>query len=89
MDPAVADAAMAKSDALPRSVTSVIALPGFPTGPVDDARIQRIADSMLQFGMLTEKDASEVQSGSLIKSMIGSLPARSGPVPMNVTSSRL
>jgi NitT/TauT family transport system substrate-binding protein len=71
-NPATADAAMAKSDALPRSVTSVIAQPGFPTGPVDDVRIQRIADSMLQLGMLPEKDASEVQSGTLVKSMIGS-----------------
>ena len=60
---------MAKSDALPRSVTSVIALPGFPTGPVDDVRIQRIADSMLQLGMLPGTDAGEVQNGSLIKSM--------------------
>ena len=89
VNPAVAEAAMAKSDALTRAVTSVIALPGFPTGAVDDARIQRIADFMFQFGMLTGKYASEVQSGSLIRSMIGSLPARSGPVPMNVTFSRL
>jgi NitT/TauT family transport system substrate-binding protein len=69
VDPARADAAMAKSDALPRSVTSLIALPGFPTGPVDDVRIQRIADSMLQLGMLSGKDAGEVQNGSLVKSM--------------------
>ena len=69
VDPAAADAAMAKSDALPRSVTSVIALPGFPTGPVDDVRIQRIADSMLQLGMLPGTDAGEVQNGSLVKSM--------------------
>ena len=33
VDPAVAEAAMAKSDALTRAVTSVIALPGFPDGP--------------------------------------------------------
>jgi NitT/TauT family transport system substrate-binding protein len=71
-NPATADAAMAKSDALPRSVTSVIAQPGFPTGPVDDVRIQRIANSMLQLGMLPEKDASEVQTGTLVKSMIAS-----------------
>ena len=69
VDPAAADAAMAKSDALPRSVTSVIALPGFPTGPVDDVRIQRIADSMLQLGMLPGNDAGEVQNGTLVKSM--------------------
>jgi NitT/TauT family transport system substrate-binding protein len=79
VDPAAATAAMAKADALPRTVTSVIALPGFPAGAVDDVRIQRIADSMLHLGMLAPTDASEVDNGSLIRSMIGLSPARPDP----------
>lgn len=74
VDPSLVEAAMAKYDALPRTVTAVMALPGFPTGPVDDERIQRVADFMLQLGMLPGKYASEVDSGGLVKSMIGQLP---------------
>jgi NitT/TauT family transport system substrate-binding protein len=64
------EAAIAKSDVLSQVVTSVMALPGYPTGPVDDKRIQRVADFMLRLGMLGQKYASEVQSGSLVESLV-------------------
>jgi NitT/TauT family transport system substrate-binding protein len=66
------EAAIAKSDALSQVVTAVMALPGYPTGPVDDKRIQRVADFMLRLGMLSQKYAGEVQSGSLVDSLVGS-----------------
>ncbi len=71
-DPGLVQAAISKSDALPDEVTAVMALPGFPTGPVNQARIQRVADVMLRLGLLENKYASEVQSGSLVKSLINS-----------------
>ena len=48
-----------------------MALPGFPTGPVDDTQIQRIATAVLSFGMLGRQYASKVQQGTLVQSMIG------------------
>ena len=72
VDPAAADAAMAKSDALPRSVTSVISLPGFPTGPVTTSASSGSPIPCCS-SACSPKDASEVQNGSLVKSMIGSL----------------
>ena len=45
-------AAMSESDKLPGEVTALMTLPGFPIGPVDKARIQRVAEAMLEFGML-------------------------------------
>jgi NitT/TauT family transport system substrate-binding protein len=66
--PAV-EAAMAQSDNLPRDVTATMALPGFPTGPVDETRMQRTADAMLEFGLLDRKYAAAVQRGTLIRSM--------------------
>ena len=68
--PAV-QSAVGKADNLPPVVTALMALPGFPTGPVDDTQIQRIATAMLSFGMLGQQDASEVQQGTLVESMIG------------------
>jgi NitT/TauT family transport system substrate-binding protein len=67
--PAV-QSAVGKADSLPPVVTALMALPGFPTGPVDDTQIQRIATAMLNFGMLGEQYASEVQQGTLVESMI-------------------
>ena len=52
-------------------VTAVMALPDFPIGPVDERRIQRTAVAMLEFGMLSQAHATEVEQGTLIKSMIG------------------
>jgi NitT/TauT family transport system substrate-binding protein len=68
--PAV-EAAMARFDSLAPDVTANMALPAFPTGPVDETRMQRTADAMLQFGMLGEQYAAEVQRGTLIRSMCG------------------
>jgi hypothetical protein len=42
-------------------VTAVMALPGFPIGAVDAKRIQRTAEAMLEFGMLSQQDATEVE----------------------------
>jgi NitT/TauT family transport system substrate-binding protein len=66
------EAAIAKSDELSPVVTSVMALPGFPAGPVDEKRIQRVADFMLRLGMLSQQYAGEVQNGSLVASLVGS-----------------
>jgi NitT/TauT family transport system substrate-binding protein len=63
-------AAMAKADDLARSVTAIMAVPEFPTGPVDETRIQREAEEMLEFGLLAPQYASEVNDEKLVKSMI-------------------
>jgi NitT/TauT family transport system substrate-binding protein len=63
-------AAMAKADALQPSVTAIMAVPQFPTGPVDEARIQREAEEMLQFGLLSPASAAAVNNDSLVRSMI-------------------
>jgi NitT/TauT family transport system substrate-binding protein len=69
-DRAAVEAALGESDRLPRVVTAVMALPEFPVGPVDEARIQRTAEVMLQYGLLGNQYAAEVQQGTLVKSMI-------------------
>jgi NitT/TauT family transport system substrate-binding protein len=71
-DPGLVESAISTSDGLPDEVTAVMALPGFPTGPVNQQRIQRVADVMLRLGLLDEKYASEVQNGSLVKSLVSS-----------------
>ena len=71
-NPGAARAAVGKSDQLPGEVTAVMALPDFPVGPVDEQRMQRTADAMLQFGLLAPQYAAEVRQGTLIKSMISS-----------------
>ena len=68
--PAV-EAAMAQSGGLPTTVTANMTLPGFPAGPVDERRMQRTADAMLQFGILDKQYAAEVEQGSLVQSMCG------------------
>ncbi len=70
-DPTIVRAAMAVSDQLTPVVTALMALPGFPIGPVDEKRIERTAQAMLQFGMLSEQYKSEVEQGTLVRSMIG------------------
>ena len=52
-------------------VTGVMALPDFPIGPVDEKRIQREATVMLEFGTLGQQYATEVEQGTLVRSMIG------------------
>jgi len=67
---AVVQAAVGKFDQLPPEVTALIALPGFPTGPVAETQIQRVAVAMLQFGLLSTRYTTEVQQGTLVESMI-------------------
>jgi NitT/TauT family transport system substrate-binding protein len=72
--PAV-EAAMAQSDDLPLDVTANMTLPGFPTGPVDETRMERTAQAMLEFGILGQQYAAEVERGTLIRSMCGPGPS--------------
>jgi NitT/TauT family transport system substrate-binding protein len=69
-DRAAVEAAMGKSDSLPRRVTAVMALPDYPVGAVDETRIERTAEAMLQFGLLSQQYAAEVRQGTLVRSMI-------------------
>jgi hypothetical protein len=55
---------------LPSLVTVVMALPGFPTGPVNAQNIERVAEVMLEFGALGKQYTAEVEDGALIRSMI-------------------
>jgi len=71
-DPAAAQAAIAKYDNLGPLVTTSMALSGYPVGPVNEARIQRVATAMLQFGLLGQQYAPEVEHGSLVGSMVRS-----------------
>jgi NitT/TauT family transport system substrate-binding protein len=71
-DPGAVQAAIAKYDNLGPSVTTSMALSGYPVGPVSVARIQRVAAAMLEFGFLGRQYAAGVEQGTLIKSMIGS-----------------
>ena len=71
-DPGLVEAAIAKSDGLPHVVTSVMELPGYPTGPVNQDRIQRVANLMLRLGLLSDKYTSEVKGGSLVESLVSS-----------------
>jgi NitT/TauT family transport system substrate-binding protein len=68
--PAV-QAAMARYDKLPREVTAAMVLSRYPIGPVDETRIQRVAVAMLQFGLLGQQYATEVDRGTLVESMVG------------------
>jgi NitT/TauT family transport system substrate-binding protein len=70
-DSAAVQAAIAKYDNLGPLVTTSMALSGYPTGPVNEGRIQRVAAAMLQFGLLGQQDAAEVEQGTLVGSMIG------------------
>ena len=68
--PAV-QAAMAKYDKLPLQVTTAMVLSGYPIGSVNETHIQRVARAMLQFGMLGQEYAAEVERGTLVESMVG------------------
>ncbi len=70
-EPAAVQAAMAKYDALPPQVTAAMALSGYPIGPVNETRIQRVAQAMLQFGILGSAYAGQVERGTLVASMVG------------------
>jgi NitT/TauT family transport system substrate-binding protein len=69
-DHAAVDAAMATSDHLPRQVTDVMAVPDFPTGPVDETRIQREALDMVQFGLIKPQFYAAVRQGTVVESMV-------------------
>jgi ABC-type nitrate/sulfonate/bicarbonate transport system substrate-binding protein len=69
-NPSAARAALGKADQLPPEVTAVMSLPDFPVGPVNEQRMQRTADAMLQFGVLDRQYAAQVRQGTLIRSMI-------------------
>jgi NitT/TauT family transport system substrate-binding protein len=69
--PRAVQQAIGKTDDLSAEVTAVMALPGFPTGPVGVVSIQRVADVMLEFGVLSKQDSAEVSQGTLVRSMIG------------------
>ena len=69
-DAADVQAAIAKYDNLGPLVTTSMALSGYPTGPVDKGRIQRVAAAMLQFGLLGRQYAPEVEQGTLVASMV-------------------
>ena len=70
-NPNAARDALAESDSLPQIVTDVMAIPNFPVGAVDATRIQQEALDMIQFGLLSKKYTSLVDSGSLVKDLIG------------------
>ena len=69
-EPPLVRTAIAKADDLPSVVTVVMALPGFPTGPVNAQNIERVAEVMLEFGVLGRQYNAEVEDGALIRSMV-------------------
>lgn len=46
-----------------------MALPGFPVGPPDESAVQGVAQAMIQYGLLSGKYSTEVNSGTLVQSM--------------------
>jgi NitT/TauT family transport system substrate-binding protein len=70
-DPAAVQAAVARYDHLPPQVTAAMQLSGYPVGPVNQTRVQRVAQAMLQFGILGREYAGEVERGTLVASMVG------------------
>jgi len=83
-DSVAVQAAIAKFDKLPPTVTGVMALSGYPVGPVSEPSIQRVAQAMLQFGLLGQQYAAEAERGTLVRSMVaGGLPGfgAGGPPP--------
>ena len=69
-DASAVKTAMAQYDDLPPQVTAAIALTGYPVGPAVEASIQRVATAMLEFGILSRQDTTEVEQGSLVESMV-------------------
>jgi NitT/TauT family transport system substrate-binding protein len=63
--------AIAQYDQLPLQVTAAMEPSSYPLGPVVETHIQRVALSMLQFGLLGNQYAAEVEQGTLTESMIG------------------
>ena len=46
-----------------------MALPGFPVGAPDESAVQGVAQAMIQYGLLSGKYSTEVDSGTLVQSM--------------------
>jgi NitT/TauT family transport system substrate-binding protein len=70
-DISAVQAIMARNDGLPPEVTGSMALPSsYPVGRVEPVGIQRVAAVMLRFGVLSQRDSTEVRQGSLVRSMI-------------------
>jgi NitT/TauT family transport system substrate-binding protein len=67
---AAVQTAIAKYDNLGPMVTTSMALSGYPTGPINIGRLQRVAVAMLKFGMLGQQYAPEVEQGTLVGSMV-------------------
>jgi NitT/TauT family transport system substrate-binding protein len=62
--------AVARYDKLPPRVTAAMEASSYPIGPVAEKHIQRVALSMLQFGLLSGQYAAEVKQGTLAQSML-------------------
>ncbi len=71
-DALAVQAAIAKYDQLPVQVTAAMVLSGYPTGPVQEPNIQRVAVAMLNVGMLGRQYATDVERGTLAEAMAGS-----------------
>ncbi len=71
-DALAVQAAIAKYDDLPVQVTAAMVLSGYPTGPVKQTNIQRVAVAMLNSGMLGRQYAPQVERGTLAGAMVGS-----------------
>jgi hypothetical protein len=65
-------------------VGDVMSLPGFPIGPVNETRLNRAAEAMLEFGELSKQDSKNITSGALINSMID--PALQSVISNNSTT---
>jgi NitT/TauT family transport system substrate-binding protein len=70
-DSAAVQAAIARHDNLGPLITTSMALSGYPTGRVNQGRVQRVAAAMLQFGLLGQQYAAAVEQGTLVGSMVG------------------
>jgi NitT/TauT family transport system substrate-binding protein len=70
-DSAAVQAAIARYDNLGPLIMTSMALSGYPTGPVNQGHIQRVAAAMLQFGLLGQQYTAEVEQGTLVGSMVG------------------
>jgi NitT/TauT family transport system substrate-binding protein len=70
-DPSAVQAAIARYDNLGPLVTTSMALSDYPVGPVSEARVQRVAAAMLQFGFLGPHYAAQVKQGTLVTAMVG------------------
>jgi NitT/TauT family transport system substrate-binding protein len=69
-DPGAAQQAMNESDGLSSVVTAPMALPEYPTGPVDAIAIAREVAAMIELGMFDKDYGADVQPQSLVASML-------------------